>query len=95
MIFEIQEESRKLSVINHARGKAGTYPLLSVHASVGRTKGEILLTTKSNAVGLGCCGVSECRDGCLLLLRAELRRETATREMSGKVQGTRSEGIIR
>ena len=94
-MVEIQEECRKLSVANHVRGKAGTYLLLSVHTSVGHTNGEVLLTTKSNTTSLGFCGISERRDSCLLLLRAELHRETATREMSGKVQATRSEGIIR
>lgn len=83
-----------MSIINHLGGKIGTYPLLSVYTSVVCDKGEVLLSTKSDAMGLGGTGVIESIDGCLLFFEAELHREIARREMSGKVQTVRSDGTI-
>lgn len=80
--------------MNNLRDKAGTYPLLSVNTSVAHAKGEVFLTTKSNTVGLGVRGIFPSRDDCSLLLGAELHREIATREMSGKVQAARPGGTI-
>lgn len=82
----LREEIRKLGVMNHVRGRVGTYPLLSVYIILGSLEGEELLATKSDALGLGGFGVTECSDDCLLLLRTELYREIVTRERLGMVQ---------
>lgn len=81
--------------MNHVRGEAGTYSLLSVYTSVGYAKCEVLLTRKPNTVGLGVIAVFPSRDDRLLFVKAELHRKIAIREMSGRPRATKSEGTIR
>jgi hypothetical protein len=73
------------------QGKTGTHRLLPVYASVGDLEGEELLTSEPDATGLGSCGIFPGRDGCLLLLRAELHRGIKTRKRLGKVWAARPE----
>lgn len=73
----------------------GTYPLLPVYTPLVCAKSEVLLTTKSDAVGLGGIEVIESFDSRLLFVRAKLHREIAGREMSGRVQAVSSESTIR
>lgn len=72
--------------MDHLGDNTGTYPLLPVYTPLVCAKGEVLLTVKSDAVGLGGIEVIESFDGRLLFVRAELHREIAGREMSGRVQ---------
>ena len=88
MTVETQEESCKLSVMNHLGDKADTYPLLSVYTSVAYAEGEVLLAAKSDAVGLGGIAIFESIDGCLLFLGLELHRDKQYQERYGQ-QGQR------
>ena len=60
--------------MNHLGDKVDTYPLLSIYTSVGHLKGEVLLATKSDAIGQGGVAVFDSIDGCLLFIGAELHR---------------------
>jgi len=81
--------------MDHLGDNTGTYPLLPVYTPLVCANSEVLLTTESDAGGLGGIEVIESIDGCLLFLNTELHREIARREMSGRVQAVSSEGTIR
>jgi hypothetical protein len=89
-MVKLWEGGRELGIMNHLGDEAGTYPLLSVYTSFVCAKGEVLLTTKSDPVGLGGIEVFESIDGCLLFLGLELRdcdKKNVRKGTSSKVRG--------
>ena len=60
--------------MNDLMDRVSTYPFLPVYTVVICAKGEVLLITKSNAVGLGIVGVRKSLDGSLLFIHGELRK---------------------